>query len=52
MNQTRKEQKENYEFAKDVKARIAKGEPTEFWERNIVKIYEKRQSKKLKNQKS
>jgi len=48
MNQKRKEEKYNYEFVKDVKARMAKGEPTEFWERNIVKIYDKRKAKKSK----
>lgn len=43
-----KEQKQNYEFIKEIKTRLFKNQPTTFQERNIVKIYDKRMSKKKK----
>lgn len=39
-------EKEKYEALKDIKTRIAKGQPTTFAERNIVKIHDKKMKKK------
>lgn len=41
------QQKRAYEFIKDIRTRIAKGKPTTFAERNILKIYEKKLKKKV-----
>ena len=45
-------EKKKYEFIKDVKQRIANGQPTEFWERNIVNIEENKQKKRRKKSKT
>ncbi len=39
-------EKEKYEALKDIKNRIAKGQPTTFAERNVVKIHDKKAKKK------
>ncbi len=42
-------EKQKYEFLKSVKQRLANGQPTEFWERNILNIEEKKARKKKKH---
>jgi hypothetical protein len=43
-------EKEKYEALKDIKTRIAKGQPTTFAERNIVKIHDKKMRKKTESE--
>lgn len=44
-------EKKKYEFIKDVKRRLAAGEKTEFWERNILNIEETKKRKKERDKK-
>lgn len=41
-------EKQRYEKLKDIRTRIAKGQPTTFAERNIIKMEDKRMKKKMK----
>jgi hypothetical protein len=42
----KKEQKERHDFIREVKRKIAEGEPTSFKERNILNIHLKKQRRK------